>query len=141
MVRQAGELGQNSAAEAFRQKVVEYCSYRRSDLPEFKVHVYDINSWGGTEVSYKPGCYGFYCAAWDLLYVGKASLSASVGSRCYAHLRHPRPSWLPVPAFVLIVEVSEAFEAPSLEEFLIRELQPKFNDRGIRRPPPVLAAN
>ena len=33
-------VGAESAAEAFRQKVVECC--RHSDLSEVKVHVYDI---------------------------------------------------------------------------------------------------
>jgi hypothetical protein len=135
MGRQAG----SSAAEALRQKVVEYFSRHR--LSEFKVHDHDIKSWEGTEASYKPGCYAISPEGGNLLYyIGKASLGATVGSRL-VRFRYKPPTWLPVPAFVQVVEVSEAFEAPSLEEFLIRELQPKFNDRGIRRPPRMLGAS
>jgi hypothetical protein len=143
MGRQDGRLGRraNSAAEALRQKVVEYCKrHRHSDLSVFTVPDHDIKSWEGTEVSYRPGCYTIYSEGGDLLdYIGKASLSASVGSRL-VRFRYKPPTWLSVSAFVQIVQVSEAFEAPSLEEWLIRELQPRFDDRGIKRLP-LMPAN
>lgn len=91
-------------------------------------------SWEGTDFSYRHGCYLIYSASGDLLYVGKASLTTStIGKRLWTHLRKLRSSWVPIPAFVQIVEVCQPFEAASLEEFLIQELHPKFNALGNTR--------
>jgi hypothetical protein len=89
-------------------------------------------SWEGTEASCKSGCYLIFSADGDLLYVGKASNTKSLGSRL-VRFRYNEHGWLPKPEWVVMVEVPEPFEAPSLEEFLISKLQPRFNDRGIRR--------
>lgn len=73
-----------------------------------------------------------YSMQGEVLYIGKASNTKSVGSRL-VRFRYTPVTWQPAPAFTQIIEVSEPFEAPSLEEFLILELQPRFNDRGIKR--------
>jgi hypothetical protein len=110
-----------------------YCTqHRHPDRPGFTVHDYTLASWEGTDVSRKPGCYVLYSSAGELLYIGKASNSKSVGSRL-VRFRYSPVTWEPTPALVQIIEVAEAFEAPSLEEFLIDKLQPRFNSRGIKR--------
>jgi hypothetical protein len=113
--------------------VDHYCAHHRHpDRAKFIAHdVHTMTSWEGTAISYKAGCYALYSGAGELLYIGKASNSKSVESRLVRSRYNP-VTWDPAPAFVQIVEVSEPFEAPSLEEFLITELQPRFNDRGIK---------
>lgn len=106
--------------------------HRHPDRPGFIKHDYTMASWEGSPVSYKSGCYALYSEAGELLYIGKASNTKSVSSRL-VRFRYNPVGWEPAPALVQIIEVSEPFEAPSLEEFLIGELQPRFNDRGIRR--------
>jgi excinuclease UvrABC nuclease subunit len=90
----------------------------------------DRKSWEGTPFSYKAGCYALYAQDGDLLYVGKASLFRSVGSRLWHHFQKSSAAWMPNTALVQIVEVAEPYEAPSLEEYLIRELQPRWNGTG-----------
>jgi Predicted 3'-5' exonuclease related to the exonuclease domain of PolB len=133
---QTAQIIPGTQAEKLTRNVEEYCKrYRHPLLENFKVHSHHLESWWHTDVSSRCGCYAIYTESGELLYIGKASNSASVGSRLAAHLRHVDPAWMPAPAFVQIVEVCEPFEAPSLEEYLIRELQPRFNDRGINRRP------
>lgn len=126
-----------SLATLLEEKVHEYCHrYRRSDLPPFIVHpLHTKENWNGTLASLKPGCYGIYRQHQDdgaLAYIGKASLTATIGGRLANHFTYRRPKWLPAMAFVQMVEVSEPFEAPSLEEWLIRELHPEHNSQGLR---------
>lgn len=117
--------------EEFRRLVAEYC---RRFCHSFVVHdLHTRESWAPMPVSDKPGCYALYTATGQLLYIGKASNSRKIGHRLYHHLTQSQAAWVPSVSFVQIVEVSEPFEAPSLEEYLIRELQPPHNDRGIRR--------
>lgn len=119
--------------EELIRKVEQYCeNYRHPALDRFKVHaMHDLKNWCGTDHSWRPGCYAIYSESGELLYIEKASNTASVGSRLAAHLRHVRSDWIPAPVFVQIVEVGEPFEAPSLEEFLIREMRPGFNTQGM----------
>jgi hypothetical protein len=124
--------------DAFAQKVREYRDgYRHPRLSPLKVfELHTLTSWWKTPASRRPGCYAIFSEAGSLMYIGKASNGAYVGGRLAAHLRKLRQEWiLLAPGHVQIVEVDEAFEAPSLEEFLIRELQPPLNDRGRRRTP------
>jgi hypothetical protein len=124
-----------NSADALRVQayIDHYCTqHRRPDRPSFIKHDFTVASWEGTPVSHKAGCYILYSEAGELLYIGKASNTKSVGSRL-VRFRYAPVAWEPAPALVQIIEVSDPFEAPSLEEFLIGELQPKFNDRGIRR--------
>ena len=113
--------------------VATYCAtWRNPALEPFTVHpVAGPTAWWGTPESARPGCYAAYGADGDLLYVGKASWRASVGGRlAYHDRREPRAGWRRLAAHVQLVTVSEAFEAPSLEEFLIRELRPRHNAIG-----------
>lgn len=114
--------------------VEHYCAqHRHPERPKFIVHsIHTLSSWEGTAPSYKPGCYVLYSTQGELLYIGKASNTKSVGSRL-VRFRYTPVTWQPAPAFAQIIEVPEPFEAPSLEEFLIHDLQPRFNDRGIKR--------
>lgn len=116
--------------------VATYCAtWRNAALEPFTVHpVAGLTDWWATPESAKPGCYAAYGSEGELLYVGKASWRASVGGRLASHdHREPRAEWRRLAAYVQIVTVSEAFEAPSLEEFLIRELRPRHNAIGAPR--------
>ena len=84
------------------------------------------------------GCYAIYSKDEELLYIGKASLNHTLGGRLDSHfmgVRSPAPGrtkdnkWetLPPPKYIRTIRVREPFEAPSLEEYLIRELGPLAN--------------
>lgn len=123
-------------AKEVRRLVEEYCSKQRHpSLPEFTIHGHHtLESWWQTPFSAKAGCYAIYGQDGVLLYIGKASLNASTGSRLAAHLRHISPAWAQNPPhYVDIIEVSEAFEAPSLEEFLLMKIKTLYNGLGKRR--------
>lgn len=107
--------------------------YRNPDLPPFKVWPtrYAMDAWYHTPESAMFGCYVFYSSTGEVLYIGKASLKATMGSRLAAHDRKiPRAQWREKAHFVQFVSVSEPFEAPSLEEFLILQLRPEGNRIG-----------
>lgn len=91
----------------------------------------------------EKGVYAFFNKNDELLYVGKASHNSSLGHRvcsyfyakpdsCGAKPRHP---WAEKgrPRYALITATDFAFEAPSLEEYLIEALQPPENTMGKRR--------
>jgi hypothetical protein len=110
-----------------------YCEKLRNPaLPPFVVYnPHTMTSWYATPESSKQGCYVFYSENGQVLYVGKASLSASMGSRLASHDRRiPRSPWRERAALVQFVAVTEPFEAASLEEFLIERLHPTGNIRG-----------
>jgi hypothetical protein len=118
-----------------REHVATYCKkYRNPQLPPFIVsEPHTMTSWYGTPEAARPGCYVFYSQTGEVLYVGKASLTRAVGNRLAAHDHSkPRTSWRERAAFVQFVSVSEPFEAPSLEEFLVSRLCPIGNIRGGR---------
>ncbi|MCH8171813.1 MAG: GIY-YIG nuclease family protein [Proteobacteria bacterium] len=96
--------------------------------------------------SYYPYCdeagiYAIFNENEELLYIGKASNNSSIGSRLGSYfkndekgnfsLKHPE-GWgeKGKPRFIIGVSVSEPFEAPSLEEYLIYKLQPEINQVG-----------
>lgn len=123
---------------ALKECVKIYCEkYRNPQLPPFIVcNVHTMKSWWGTPEAAKPGCYVFYSETGEVLYIGKASLSMDVGARLWAHDHSsPRASWRDLATFVQFVTVSEPFEAPSLEEFLIGKLHPSGNIRKGRLTP------
>jgi len=79
------------------------------------------------------GCYIFFDEAGRPLYVGKATnLGARVGSYFNSRPFGPKPGhvWSSAPQYAFLIQVEELWEAPSLEEFLINELQPADNTRG-----------
>ncbi len=83
-----------------------------------------------------PGVYVFYDEDEKLSYVGKASWSNTLGNRIASYFKsHPEQgivprsghSWKRMPRYVQTISVQQHFEAPSLEEFLISELEPVDN--------------
>jgi len=119
--------------EKLRQLVDRYCvTLRHPNLPRFNFHDLDLkDGWYRKPQSYKPGCYALFSADGELLYIGKASHKASVGNRLAAHFYNKASDLAMQTAYVQIIEVSEPFEAPSLEEYLIREVRPRLNTHGI----------
>jgi hypothetical protein len=90
-----------------------------------------------------PGVYLIFDCDMSLLYVGKASLNHTLGGRLSSYFQYARDgsrgcevlgTWSARPVFVVTIAVDsdKAFEAPALEEYLIGELQPPDNTRGIR---------
>jgi excinuclease UvrABC nuclease subunit len=91
-----------------------------------------------------PGCYFLFDKDHRLLYIGKASMGSSMGARVASHfwwdkpageLRATKVHWLASekPAkWLRTVVVKKAWEAPSLEEYLITKLQPPLNIAGNR---------
>ena len=95
----------------------------------------------GWPASSRKGVYFIFGTQVRLLYIGKASMSASIGSRLSHWFNYARPGngcrvvhsgWSEQPRFVAVLPVPEgmAFEAPALEEFLIDRLSPSDNVNG-----------
>ena len=94
--------------------------------------------------AWSAGIYGILDEELQLLYVGKASLGSTLGSRLSSYFRHdqnrhcrpePHHTWSGNPRYVVTVAVPEEmrFEAPALEEFLINKLNPPDNTAGANR--------
>ncbi|HVM48392.1 MAG TPA: hypothetical protein VMU04_10210 [Candidatus Acidoferrum sp.] len=91
-----------------------------------------------------PGVYFIFGTGVRLLYVGKASMGANIGSRLSTWFKETpgrgcrvvHSGWSEQPRFVaaLRVPAGMAFEAPALEEFLIDRLSPPDNRNGRIRP-------
>lgn len=115
--------------------VAEYCAeYRNPALCQFTVC--DVRPWKGwwqSEESFQPGCYIIYAHNGEPIYLGKASLKATMGSRLAAHERSKDSRWADA-AFVQMIIVGEPFEAPSLEEFLLNKMSTRENLVGHRNP-------
>ncbi len=87
------------------------------------------------------GVYAFFGKDGKLLYVGKASHSNTLGRRFCSYFyakpdrlgAKPRHRWTKRPRYALITATNPAFEAPSLEEYLIHKLKPTDNIVGLRR--------
>ena len=78
-----------------------------------------------------------YTDSFDLLYIGKASMNRCLGERLYERFGGgaaciPTEEWLQSARFVVTIAVPKTmpFEAPAVEEFLIRRLQPLSNGVG-----------
>ena len=114
-----------------RIAVERYCAQQRNPLlPSFKTH--DLQSWtdwGGTPQAAKPGCYVVYNAIGEIIYIG-CSTHKRVGDRLFVHQR--RAKWKTLAAAVQIIEVVEAFEAPSLEAYLLTQFETLANKNGCR---------
>ena len=84
-----------------------------------------------------PGVYLLYSEGFEILYIGKASMSRNLGKRLWERFGagktcRPKEEWLKPIRFVINIAVPKelAFEAPAIEEFLILKLRPKFNGTG-----------
>ena len=124
------------AVKAYQSK------YRNPSLPEFEISdSYDLKKdwpdiWPHAE---RAGCYVILGASEEILYVGKASLGSAIGKRLSDHFVYgpnkeclPKYEWKTQPCCVAAIAVHDAIEAPSLEEYLIRELRPAENTIGHR---------
>ncbi len=92
----------------------------------------------------KQGIYCIFSATNELLYVGKASMSGSIGARLSCHFWYDpntgfqfefdgsEEGWGGKPVFLCVFPTQHPYEAPSLEEYLINELRPPGNVRGVR---------
>jgi hypothetical protein len=87
------------------------------------------------------GVYVFMDATQEVLYVGKASMSNSIGSRLGGYFRYAedgkscrvRHDWTLRYVAVISVPPQLSFEAAALEEFLIREVSPRHNTLGRKK--------
>ncbi|WP_227421945.1 GIY-YIG nuclease family protein [Pacificispira spongiicola] len=90
----------------------------------------------------RPGCYAIFDRDLKLLYIGK---TINFGKRLGEHFKvdptdptrkrglpKTTEAWSPKAHYVLTVALDHAYEAPSLEEYLIEKLQPCGNRMGIR---------
>jgi hypothetical protein len=87
----------------------------------------------------KKGVYIMFDEKMRLLYVGKASMNNTIGSRLCEWFVYdsdrackPKGVWKTVPRFLATVGFpgETSFEAPGLEEYLIIELNPAENVKG-----------
>ena len=146
--------------ENLETKVAEYCrTYRPPNLKRYCLGpVYDLfperpegsiecgtrwdDEWPNSRL---PGVYAFLDSQGDLLYVGKASMGTTIGHRLGKYCKYNRNDKTcniggylerfndgECPRYVWTVGIpSEThFEAPALEEFLLKELHPKHNTHG-----------
>lgn len=138
------------------ETVAEYIlKYRRDDIPALQVGgpldlfptvplPYGVippftweHQWPSAR---RAGVYLIYSVALQPLYVGKASMNRNLGQRLYEYfgggatcaLQDP---WPEPPRFVITIVVPEKmpFEAPALEEYLIKSLCPICNTHGMTR--------
>lgn len=131
------------STERFKEQVSAYCKLY-CIAPVFPISCpWDI------EVGYQrnlqfpdagaAGCYAIYSEDGDLLYIGKASVKNTLGRRLdtyFMGVRSPTPggpkgNWKSPPKYIQTIRVNEPFEAPSLEEYLIKNLRPCDNDIGV----------
>jgi hypothetical protein len=130
-----------SNADRLQSKITWYCE-KYNILPPFKLsEPYDVDSVSKERYpnSDRPGCYAIFTASDELLYIGKASNNNVMGFRLGAiwHLNADKIAYIPrgdwggkKPQIIRTIPVNEPYEAPSLEDFLIRELQPPCNTIG-----------
>ncbi len=78
-----------------------------------------------------------YDDALELFYIGKTSMSRCLGQRLYEYFGGgeiciPKAEWLDSARFLIVIAMpaNSPFEAPALEEFLIRTLHPTANGTG-----------
>jgi hypothetical protein len=90
----------------------------------------DDGGWWRSRASSNPGCYVIYKDDGSVMYIGKASLDATIGSRLASHERSKHQKW-DRAAYVQMITVDQPFEAPSLEEYLLSRLPTMLNvNRG-----------
>lgn len=108
-----------------------------------------IKDWPHKEIPYphcdRPGVYAIFNEKKEVLYIGKASNSSSIGGRLSSYfrnkksnpriceLKHHPDSWHGTPRFIMAAAVHKSYQAPSLEEYLIRKMDPPANVIGLKR--------
>jgi hypothetical protein len=128
-------------ADTLQSKITWYCE-TYNILPIFKLsEPYDVDSVSKEQYpnSDRQGCYAIFTASDELLYIGKASNYNVMGFRLGAifHRNADKTAYVArgdfggkKPQIIRTIPVNKPYEAPSLEEFLIRELQPPCNTIG-----------
>jgi excinuclease UvrABC nuclease subunit len=117
--------------------------YNRHDLNLEISDVYDIKKDFSKQYpnSEFPGVYVFLDEHQQILYVGKASYNNYIGPRLGAYFKRgnedksagvPKVKYYEAVRYLVTIKVPEnrAFEAPAIEEFLIKELNPPLNVIG-----------
>lgn len=131
----------------YRNRIRKYEREHLNRVPRFEPVRYDLLSDWKLDVMLPyaegKGVYAFFNKNEELLYVGKASLGNTLGRRVCSYFyakpdrfgAKPRHPWTEKgrPRYALITATDFAFEAPSLEEYLIEALQPPENTVGLRR--------
>ena len=131
-----------STLSDLQNAVREYCD--RYHIDHFPVSdPYDIKaSWTSTSFPYagKTGCYAFFDDDAELAYLGKASCGATIGRRAATYFwlnpeteKVEYTGWPDAWERVTVlhtIPVHEPHQAPSLEEYLIERLHPKYNRNG-----------
>ncbi len=116
-------------AEEVLHLVDEYC---RTYGIAVNHDIYDLTPDNRRELPFSrcAGCYCFYAEDGRLLYIGKASMSHTLGPRIMSWFKvrpefAPRHSgWTAPPRYLLVFKVNNHWEAPSLEEYLIGHVKP-----------------
>jgi hypothetical protein len=109
-------------------------------------HRWPDSSWPSAD---QPGIYAFLSETGEIIYIGKASMSNTLGSRLSAYTKYGEKNsdgsatcqlkhsgWNPEPRYVVTVGLKKefSFEAPAIEEYLIIRLSPSNNTIGPGRP-------
>jgi hypothetical protein len=132
--------------EKLHAAVAEYdAEWRNQNLSRLRVSdgLYNIETDFSEKYPFSDlwGCYIFLGESLDISYIGKASGWASrLGGRIGSYFDQPTKNqrlvlkyqWKVRPRYIVSVAVTEPFEAPSLEEFLIARLDPADNKHGKR---------
>ena len=139
-----------------KRAIEGYCKeFRRNDLPPLQVleGLYDlfpdrggrldaVFAWPSTYKQNGAGVYCLFDARGALLYIGKASMGSNLGFRLNKYFQYQKDGskncrfikedWLVEPEYLMTIEVPRGieFEAASLEEYLIRKLNPPQNKQG-----------
>jgi hypothetical protein len=115
-----------------RDIVRRYCADSRSPLaPPFRTECHPIWRLEASTDLTGPGVYILSDPLFVPLYLGKASVKSSIGARIRAKLRHRPPHWGDDWIYnAIVIKVKRAYEAPSLEEFLLGEIPTKYNVQG-----------
>lgn len=144
-----------SDLKKLKQAVEEYASaFRRPGLPALEVSplyaLFPSDEALPSDVALtwpdvwphasRQGVYVIFGPGIKLLYIGKASMTNTIGGRLYRWFKYSPsggcrvadPGWSMTPMYVATIPAPEnmPFEAPALEEYLIQTLQPCDNARG-----------
>jgi hypothetical protein len=137
------------------KELTEYVSsYRRKGLKDLEISPpFDLfpdqpvppgispksNEYRSWPLGERAGVYMIYSVGFEILYIGKASMSQNIatrlsgwftgGEKCILKHRWPEP-----PRFLINIAVPDdmPFEAPAIEEYLIGLLKPKGNTCGMK---------
>ena len=135
--------------EKFMEAVKDYqLNHLNKEKPKFKIsEKFDLEKDWKPDVYYpfcdEPGIYAIFSESDKIIYIGKASNNNSIGARLATYFITDEkwkcetisPKILNTkitPKFILAVAVKNSFEAPSLEEYLIKEFDPPANSIGKR---------